>query len=106
MDDLIKPITQLSPGVCKECRSPLNVVLSDLVRVILSENGIPVSSDVYASSIKGVCPKCLHEQPMIRKGLSYVPDTEWGRDMVLCEQAKIPTPKIIKGSEKANPFEK
>lgn len=101
MDDLIKPIVQLPPGVCKVCRSPLNVVLSDMVSVTLNDNGMPVASDLFRSSIKGICPKCLTEHPMTRKGLFYVPDTEWGRSI---QEEVFYEPKVVKGTNKENPF--
>lgn len=102
MQDGIRPIVQLPPGVCKVCRSPLNVVLSDMVSVTLSDSGMPVASDTFKSSIKGICPKCLTEHPMMRRGLFYVPDTEWGRTMK-CEDSFY-EPKVVKGTDKENPF--
>ena len=102
MEDAIKPIVQLPPGVCRKCRSTLNVVLSDMVKVGLNEDGMPISSDVFKSSIKGICPKCLTEHHMTRRGLFYVPDTDWGRNMVCEDEPDIP--KIVRGSMKDNPF--
>lgn len=104
--DGINPIVQLQPGVCRECRTPLSVVTSDLVEVTLNEEGLPVRSEVRMFLVKGICPKCLTEQAMIRKGFFYVPDTEWGRQLQYENNGISLDPKIIKGSLKENPFTK
>lgn len=103
MKDGLIPIIQLPPGVCKNCKSTLNVILSDMVSVGLNEAGMPVSSEVYRSSVKGICPKCLTEHPMVRRGLFYVPDTPWGKTVDI-DESSVFEPRVVKGDKKENPF--
>lgn len=101
MEQTIKPIIQLPPGVCRYCRSPLKIINSEMVCITINENGSPMDSEVYKSSTKGVCPKCLKEYPMKRRGLFYVPER-----LVFKDGTPDPLPRVVRGLNLLNPFKR
>ena len=70
-EELIKVIEYIGQGECRKCKSALYILESETNSILLSKNGLPVSSNNEYYNIRGYCTNCGEVYDMEKSGLHY-----------------------------------
>lgn len=70
-EELIKVIEYIGQGECRKCKSALHILESETNSILLSKNGLPVSSNNEYFNIRGYCTNCGEIYEMEKAGLHY-----------------------------------
>ena len=71
MQNLMKPFIKLDEAQCHECMHPINVYDFEANDIKLSQEGIPVTTNLIRSTIIGVCPNCGKTYEVERSGIRF-----------------------------------
>lgn len=81
MDDIdhrVTPMIFFGPGQCIDCGGQLYIADMETAFMALSPSGNPVTEETVVHC-EAVCSHCGKRIPMMRKGLGYVPETEFSK---------------------------
>lgn len=75
-ENLINPIIKLGYGQCRVCTGPIRILESEITDFTVNSKGDPIQATNEALRIVGYCVKCNSTVPMMRSGMSFVPDAK------------------------------